>query len=145
MSNDALSRQVGGSHYKTMGIQPITFATVNRYDPGAFSVLKYVSRHARKEGREDLRKAQHFVDLRLEALRDHPELKFAPPALSVITVQEYAEANKLSDIERVIVEDLHVWSCRTNVTISDVAAARHISQKIGLLISIHYPDTTPEE
>ena len=49
----ALDVQVAGDHYKTMGIQPIEFCYVNRYDPAAFSALKYVSRHRVKNGRED--------------------------------------------------------------------------------------------
>lgn len=145
MQTPALARQVGGNHYKAMGIQPIEFATVNRYDPGAFSVLKYVSRHERKAGREDLTKAVHFVELRLELLRNNPELQFAPPALSVITVQEYVDANALSHMEQVILEDLHVWACRTNRVITDTVSARHIVAKIEYLSGLHYPETPKTE
>ena len=140
MTSSALTRQVGGNHYKTMGIQPIVFASVNRYDPAAFSVLKYVSRHRRKHGREDLEKAKHFVELRLQTLTDHPTLASGPAAVGVITVKEYAEANGLSDVERVLLEDLHVWACRTNVTLRDATAAHFICNKIDYLISLHYPE-----
>lgn len=61
---DALSYQHGGTHYLNMGMQPIEFAMANGWDAGAFSILKYLSRHASKNGLEDVKKARHFVELR---------------------------------------------------------------------------------
>lgn len=131
MSEDVIkTRQTGGNHYKVMGIQPIVFATVNRYDPGAFSVLKYVSRHRRKHGKEDLQKAIDFVEIRLQLLRDEPELRFGPAAIQAITVKEYTEANQLSALEHEILNDLDVWARRVLVDVTDTMAARHIVQKI---------------
>ncbi|NSZ63460.1 DUF3310 domain-containing protein [Agrobacterium tumefaciens] len=63
MSNP-YERQEAGTHYVNMGMQPFHFAMVNGWDAGAFSILKYVSRHRSKNGLEDLKKARHFVDLR---------------------------------------------------------------------------------
>lgn len=56
--------QEAGTHYVNMGMQPFHFAMVNGWDAGAFSILKYLSRHRTKNGLEDLKKARHFVDLR---------------------------------------------------------------------------------
>jgi len=61
---NALERQVGGTHYKGMKIQPLEFAMANAWDAGAFSILKYLSRHATKNGLQDVEKALHFIDLR---------------------------------------------------------------------------------
>lgn len=61
---DALARQVGGEHYVKTAIQPFEFSMANGYDACAHTILKYVSRHRRKAGLEDLRKALHVVDIR---------------------------------------------------------------------------------
>lgn len=57
-------RQIAGTHYLNMGMQPIEFAMANGWDAGAFSILKYLSRHATKNGLQDVQKAKHFVELR---------------------------------------------------------------------------------
>ena len=58
----------GGTHYLNMGMQPIEFAMANGWDAGAFSILKYLSRHATKNGLQDVQKGKHFVELRDEFL-----------------------------------------------------------------------------
>lgn len=62
--HEALTRQVGGNHYVLSAIQPYEFAMANGYDACAFAIFKYVYRHKRKNGLEDLRKAIHTVDVR---------------------------------------------------------------------------------
>jgi hypothetical protein len=144
MSEEVIkNRQTGGNHYKVMGIQPIVFATVNRYDPSAFSTLKYISRHRRKHGKEDLQKAIDFVEIRLQLLRDEPELRFGPVAIQAIPLQEYAESNQLSELERAILFDLDTWARRVLVSVSDAMAARQIIQKIEHLSRVAYDDLSP--
>lgn len=63
----ALDVQVGGSHYKGMKIQPFEYAMGNNFNAGQFGVLKYISRYKNKGGREDLRKAKHFLELLFES------------------------------------------------------------------------------
>ena len=58
--------QVSGDHYKKMTIQPFDYCQSNHLDAMEFSVVKYVSRHQSKGGREDLEKAKHCLDLLLE-------------------------------------------------------------------------------
>ena len=65
-NKSALDTQVGGGHYKDMKIQPIEFAQANELNPCEFSVLKYICRHRRKNGLEDLEKAKHFLDLLID-------------------------------------------------------------------------------
>lgn len=65
-SKDALSHQEGGDHYQSMAIQPIEFIHANGLDFAEGSVVKYVSRHRRKNGVEDLLKAKHFIDLLID-------------------------------------------------------------------------------
>lgn len=62
----ALTKQVGGAHYKDMVIQPVEFIYMN--DIGFFegNVIKYVSRWRDKGGIADLEKAKHYIDLLIE-------------------------------------------------------------------------------
>lgn len=62
----ALSQQQGGSHYQKYKIQPIEFIQANGLDFLQGSVVKYVVRHKDKNGRQDLEKARHFIDLMIE-------------------------------------------------------------------------------
>lgn len=62
----AFDRQVGGDHYKHMKIQPMQYAEANKLTAGEHSVVKYVSRHRFKDGKKDLLKAIHCLELLLE-------------------------------------------------------------------------------
>lgn len=60
---ESMKKQVGGDHYKRMAIQPIEFIHRNKLGFLEGLVVKYVSRHRAKNGREDLLKAKHALDL----------------------------------------------------------------------------------
>lgn len=62
----ALDVQVGGSHYRDMNIQPVEYIHANSIGFIEGCVIKYVSRWRTKGGLDDLRKAQHFIDLLIE-------------------------------------------------------------------------------
>lgn len=64
--NSALNRQEGGSHYKDCAIQPIQYIEANELGYLEGNVIKYVTRHMRKGGAEDLLKARHYLDMLLE-------------------------------------------------------------------------------
>lgn len=61
-----LSRQVGGAHYKGLAIQPAEYCQRNRLPYCESSVIRYVTRHREKNGREDILKAIHCLELLLE-------------------------------------------------------------------------------
>lgn len=61
-----LNIQVGGSHYKDTKIQPVEYAHANKLDFFQGSVIKYITRFRSKNGRQDLEKAKHFIDLLIE-------------------------------------------------------------------------------
>lgn len=63
---NAFDTQVGGSHYKDLAIQPMEYALNNKLDYAQANVVKYVTRHAAKGGKEDLLKAKHNIDLMIE-------------------------------------------------------------------------------
>lgn len=67
----ALNQQEGGSHYRDMKIQPIEYIHANGLGFCEGNVVKYVSRHRQKNGKQDLLKARHFIDLLIEM--DYPE------------------------------------------------------------------------
>lgn len=60
------SRQVGGAHYKDFAIQPSEFCQKNRLPWCESNVVKYVCRHRAKNGRQDIEKAIHYLQLILE-------------------------------------------------------------------------------
>jgi hypothetical protein len=62
----ASETQVGGSHYKSLGIQPSHYNHVNGLGWCEGNVVKYISRHREKGGAEDVKKALHYCKLLLE-------------------------------------------------------------------------------
>ncbi len=62
--NKVLEKQVGGNHYSKLKIQPAEFIAANNWDFLSGSVFKYVTRYKDKNGRQDIEKAIHFLELR---------------------------------------------------------------------------------
>ena len=58
-------KQVGGDHYK-LSIQPIDFIVKNNIPFREANVIKYVTRHREKNGRQDIEKAIHSLEMILE-------------------------------------------------------------------------------
>ena len=69
----AYKKQIGGKHYIKYKIQPSQFVTENKllYPEGC--VIKYVVRHQDKGGKEDLKKAIHYIEMIIE--RDYEDTK----------------------------------------------------------------------
>lgn len=59
-------KQIGGKHYKGMKIQPTDFIAANDIPFIEGNVIKYVCRHEFKNGKEDVLKAIHYLNLLLE-------------------------------------------------------------------------------
>lgn len=59
-------KQVGGNHYMQFAIQPIDFIHENGLGYIEGNVIKYVCRHRGKNGRQDIEKAIHYLELLLE-------------------------------------------------------------------------------
>ena len=62
----AADKQVGGGHYKDLQIQPVHYCQMNQLNYCESAVIKYVTRHRAKNGRQDVEKAIHFLELLLE-------------------------------------------------------------------------------
>ena len=71
MTSKVWDKQHGGSHYQKYKIQPSKFVVENEllYPEGC--AIKYIIRHRDKNGKEDILKAIHFLEMILE--RDYPE------------------------------------------------------------------------
>lgn len=63
---DALDVQVGGTHYKSLAIQPVQYIHANQIGYFEGNVIKYVTRWREKGGVSDLRKAQHYIEMLIE-------------------------------------------------------------------------------
>ena len=66
----AYKKQIGGSHYKNMIVQPSKFINDNKLLFAEGNAIKYICRHKQKGERQDLEKAKHYIDMILE--RDYP-------------------------------------------------------------------------
>ncbi len=66
MNEKALDKQVGGDHYKKMKIQPLEYCQKNELNVCESFVVKYVSRHRFKNGRQDIEKAIHCLQVLLQ-------------------------------------------------------------------------------
>jgi len=67
----ALDGQQGGDHYRALSPQPVEVIHAWGLTFALGNVVKYVARAGRKPGvsaLEDLRKAQHYIDLQIELM-----------------------------------------------------------------------------
>ena len=62
----AYKKQIGGSHYKLMVMQPSEFINKNRLQFAEGSAIKYICRHSAKGKEEDIKKAIHYLEMILE-------------------------------------------------------------------------------
>lgn len=63
---NALNKQVAGSHYKDLPIQPVEYIYANALGYFEGNVIKYVSRWRKKNGIADLEKAKHYIELLIQ-------------------------------------------------------------------------------
>lgn len=62
----ALDKQVGGNYYKRFKIQPWEFIEKNELSFSEGCIVKYICRYKYKDGKKDLEKIKHYVDLLIE-------------------------------------------------------------------------------
>ena len=61
-----LAKQVGGTHYAAQGIEPIEYILANNMGYCEGNVIKYVTRHKLKNGKDDILKAIHYLEFILD-------------------------------------------------------------------------------
>ena len=66
-------KQVSGTHYMYMKIQPAEFINKNKLQFAEGNAIKYICRHAVKGKAADIEKAIHYLEMILE--RDYEDTK----------------------------------------------------------------------
>jgi len=66
ITSGPLMEQVGGDHYKGMALQPVEIISKNNLDWFQGTILKYILRHRNKNGKQDLKKAIHILELYMD-------------------------------------------------------------------------------
>ena len=62
----AFDKQVGGSHYANLAIQPMEYSMANNLDACQHTAIKYITRFREKDGIRDLEKAIHTIQMLIE-------------------------------------------------------------------------------
>ena len=63
MSDDPYLKQISGTHYLYMKIQPAEFINKNKLLFAEGNAIKYICRHSHKNGVEDIDKAIHYLEM----------------------------------------------------------------------------------
>jgi len=66
MTYESLNKQVDGTHYKNMKIQPAYFINENKLLFAEGNAIKYICRHAAKGKEKDIEKAIHYLEMIIE-------------------------------------------------------------------------------
>lgn len=103
MTKTASDRQVGGSHYSA-NMQHWDFLPKHCNFGAEYYIgcaTKYITRHAKKNGRQDLEKAMHFIEKLIELASGGYRTKFFPSTIANIeSIHEYCRANGLQTSSR---------------------------------------------
>lgn len=62
---EPLNKQVGGSHYKSLKIQPVEYILANDLGWCEGNIVKYITRWRQKNGLDDIRKVIHYAEILL--------------------------------------------------------------------------------
>ncbi len=95
------NNEVGGSHYKKLKISPVEYIRANNLDFFEGNVIKYVTRHRRKNGAEDILKAVDYLRMILKdeyglvvkITQERPKKSWAYKLSSVIFNRFKTQAN----------------------------------------------------
>jgi len=131
--------QIGGNHYKGFVYDPFEIAHANEYDGECLSILKYVMRHELKGGADDLRKAIHIVDIRVDLIEKYG----ARQGINVLPPKVFIPANNTKGPEFAVLCSLHDWALRSGKC-DDAFVSKIIKFQIDHLIQIYYPDEETE-
>lgn len=115
--DDVNDVQIDGTHYKRGGkIQHWDFVDENDLDYLTGCATKYIARNRFKHETPllDLQKAQHYTEkLHAQAVKGKkPRGKIVP---LVISVDDFAKANKLTEVETELVRELVEWETKNDL------------------------------
>ena len=66
MKDEIYKKQVGGTNYKSMAIQPSEFINRNNIPFAEGNAIKYICRHKQKGKKKDIEKAIHYLEMIIE-------------------------------------------------------------------------------
>lgn len=93
-------KEVGGTHYADMKIEPIELIEAFGLDFIQGSIIKYISRYKNKNGVEDLKKAIHYCNMRIDS---DSLFKRRLGELDEFAIKTYCMLNELDDLENIII------------------------------------------
>jgi Protein of unknwon function (DUF3310). len=108
--SSANERQVAGGHYNGVAVQHWDYAVQvlgNRYLEG--QITKYVMRHRKKNGMQDLQKAEHFLDKLIEEFRIGRIHGFNEVVTPDFNMADLIAQNGLNSFEAFVVKRLAFW------------------------------------
>ena len=62
----ALGKQIGGNHYTGLAIQPMQYSMANGLNACQHTAIKYITRYKDKNGKQDIEKAIHCLQMLIE-------------------------------------------------------------------------------
>jgi len=108
---NANERSVGGTHYKGPQIEHWDYTIIalnNKYLEG--NITKYVARHRKKHGLQDLQKAKHYLQKLRESVHVVPVVPGNNPQIMNAFILRFCDQNQLSPIEEGIMLLMANWS-----------------------------------
>lgn len=102
----SLDVQVGGNHYKGLRMQPAELIANLGLDFFSGNILKYVSRYKNKGGVEDLKKAEHYVMLKMDLLPKEKNIRDDELYEALAMLGKYCVVNKLNEKVYIILCEL---------------------------------------
>jgi len=90
---DPTMKQVGGTHYKDMPIQPGEFIRKNNLGWYEGNAIKYICRHKQKGGVEDLHKAMHYLELAMKEYHKETPSKKDKTSAYLTYKKDYGDAS----------------------------------------------------
>lgn len=127
--SEANKTQVGGTHYKTGTLEHWDWCELQGVGYLEGCATKYVARFRDKAGRQDLEKAQHYVQKLIELHRLGQRKNRAQPSLQ--THEAWVINARLTVMQEHICMRLLLWKDHTDIQLA--------LDEIGSLIKVEYP------
>lgn len=84
-------------HYTMLAIEPFTFFTANKLNFAEANAIKYISRYKNKNGLEDIKKAEHYLQILEDAIKaQHFGINTRNVENMSIPPQEYCKQNNIT-------------------------------------------------
>ena len=96
----ALDIQIGGSHYKYTGMQPIEFIVALNLNFIEGNIVKYITRYKNKNGVQDIMKCIRYSQLAIELGCIRSEIDMHG---NYALINKYCDMNKLSNVQNSII------------------------------------------